>query len=1022
MERIELNSNLILKNIMDYSSVIIQSVDLNGDFIYVNDTWRNTLGYSHADLFGINLFSVLSIKSNKEYKNILNMVRNGIEPGKQDLIYLTQNGEEIVLSGLISILRDEVGEIIGTSEFLKLSAYIDEPFNVTVPDHSRNQRSYSFVNEKKKMYSDNIILGLEDLNSPINRFLDSIYDLVFFKDVNGVYRGCNDNFAALLNLPKEKIIGYTDYDLYPDAIADLFRDKDSQILKDMTPRKNEEWVTLADGSKSFMETLKTPYTGKDNNIVGFLGISRDITERKMAEEVLAENEMWLNVYFTQSNNAKFFLILDHPINWEEAEDKEATLMDIFYNLKVNRINPAMLNLYGSTEEEIFEQEIPASFIGDFHETKDDWMMLMNNSNLSIVSRALRRNGEEIHVSGDYMCLYNDQKCLIGIFGNLRDITKEILSEKETQERELFLRTVLETTRDGYYALDEDLKIIDVNEAYCGMCGYTREELIGMSIMEHTIIESAESAKKRAERIHRIGSELFESKHRRKDDSIFDVEVSVSTLEGKEKKLIHFIRDITERKQLESYFLIEKDLFKNTIHSAADAVVSTDAYGRVVIMNNMAESFTGWTQEEAMGRPLEEVLHIHDFEGNHMTNLASESIRTRNTIKLLEDYKLITRGEGEVFIELSAAPITGSNNKIMGAVVIFKDITTRREEMKSIEDLSYRDALTGLFNRRYLDDEVKNINGSISLPVTVMVVDVNGLKLTNDAFGHSTGDLLLKEVAKIIRNVSRQEDVICRTGGDEFILLLPNCDRAQAKALKDRIVSLASKTKVDSLSVSLAVGYSVMRKPEESFDDVFAEADNNMYRNKLRYGQTMKRKTIDKLLNKLNRKNHDMSQHNKEVTAYAEKLGVAMKLDNHEMEDLKQAARLHDIGKVMISGDILEKEGKLTEKETGQIRKHSEIGYQLLKEVDDYKHLAHIVMSHHEWYNGSGYPRKLKGEEIPLLSRIICVADAYETMTGIRAYKSSVTKEEAIKELKTCSGIQFDPKIVDIFINEVLEEK
>lgn len=176
----------------------------------------------------------------------------------------------------------------------------------------------------------------------------------------------------------------------------------------MTPRKNEEWVTLADGSKSFMETLKTPYTGKDNNIVGFLGISRDITERKMAEEVLAENEMWLNVYFTQSNNAKFFLMLDHPINWEEAEDKETTLKDIFYNLKVNRINPAMLNLYGSTEEEIFEQEIPAGFIGDFHETKDDWMMLMNNSNLSIVSRALRRNGEEIHVSGDYMCLYNDQ--------------------------------------------------------------------------------------------------------------------------------------------------------------------------------------------------------------------------------------------------------------------------------------------------------------------------------------------------------------------------------------------------------------------------------------------------------------------------------------------------------------------------------------------------------------------------------------------------------------------------------------
>jgi len=1002
--------------------MIIQSIDLNGDFIYVNDTWRNTLGYSHADLLGKNLFSVLSIKSHKDYRNIIEKVKNGIEPGKQDLIYLTSNDEEILLSGQISILRDNEGEIIGTSEFLKLTAYIDEPFNVTVPDHSRNQRSYSFVNEKKKTYSDNIIIGLEDLHSPINRFLDSIYDLVFFKDVNGVYRGCNNNFAALLNLPKEKIIGYTDYDLYPDDIADLFREKDSQILKDMTPRKNEEWVTLADGSKSFMETLKTPYSGADNSIVGFLGISRDITERKLAEEVLAENEMWLNVYFTQSNNAKFFLMLDQPLNWEETEDKEEALKQIFYNLKVNRINPAMMNLYGATEEEIFQQEIPASFVGDYEETKDYWMQLMNRSHLSVVSRALRSDGEEIHVSGDYMCLYNDQKSLIGIFGNLRDITKEILSEKETKERELFLRTVLETTRDGYYALDEDLNIIDVNEAYCGMSGYTKEELIGMSILEHTVVDDERSAKERAQRIYESGFELFESKHKRKDDTIFNVEISVSTIEGTQRKLIHFIRDITERKQLESYFLIEKDLFKNTIHSAADAVISTDVYGRVVIMNNMAESFTGWSQKEAIGRPLEEVLHIHDFEGNHMINLASESIRTRNTIKLLEDYRLITRGDGEVFIELSAAPITGSNNEIMGAVVIFKDITMRREEMKNIEDLSYRDALTGLSNRRYLDEAVKNINSLLSLPLTVMVVDVNGLKLTNDAFGHSTGDQLLKEVAKIIKGVTRQEDVTCRTGGDEFILLLPNCDRSQAKALKDRIVSLASKTKVDSLSVSLAIGYSVMRKPEETFDDVFAEADNNMYRNKLRYGQTMKRKTIDKLINKLNRKNHDMYQHNKEVAAYAEKLGTAMNLAYHELEDLKQAARLHDIGKVMISGDILEKDGKLTEKETGQIRKHSEIGYQLLKEVDDYKHLAHIVLSHHEWYNGGGYPRKLKGEEIPLLARIIGVADAFETMTGIRAYKSSITKEEAVKELKACSGSQFDPKIVDAFINEVLAQE
>ncbi|MFH5836232.1 PAS domain S-box protein [Proteiniclasticum sp. C24MP] len=1021
MERADLTTSFTYKNIMDYSSTMIQSVDLECNLIYTNEAWRDTLGYSPAQVERRSLFSVLSSKSHKTYQNIMSMVRSGKEPGNQDLIYLMKSGKETVLSGMISLMKDHEGEVIGTTGFLKLSAYIDEPFDMKIPDRGIEQRAHSVVKDMKTKYGSDMLMGLEDLESPINRFLDSIYDLVFFKDVDGYYRGCNNNFAALLNLPKEKIIGYTDYDLYPDAIADLFREKDALILKDLTPRKNEEWVTLSDGTKSFLETLKTPYWGPNNELTGFLGISRDITERKLAEDKLAENEMWLNIYFTQSNNAKFFLMLDHPVSWKEVPEnnRDQVLKEICRNLKINRINPALLDLYGITEEEIRNEKVPASILCDPEEGIEELKALLDQSNLRVVFEKERKDGKEIAIAGDYMCLYDDQEHLIGIFGNHRDITKEVLSEKETKERELYLRTVLETTRDGYYALDEELKIIDVNEAYCGMCGYTKEELIGMSIMKHTIMEDAKSAREKAQRIYERGSELFESRHRKKDGTIFDVEVSVSTLEGKERKLIHFIRDITERKQLESYFLIEKDLFKNTIHSAADAVISTDSYGNVVIMNNMAETFTGWTQEEAKGRPLEEVLHIHDQHGNHFTNIARESMRSRNKVELVEDYRLLTKGHEEVFIELSAAPITGSENEIIGAVVIFKDITRRREEMKNIEDLSYRDALTGLFNRRYLNEAVKSISDILSLPLTVMVVDVNGLKLTNDAFGHATGDKLLKEVATIIKEVTRQEDVVCRTGGDEFILLLPNSDRAQAKALKDRIVSLASKTKVDSLSVSLAIGYSVMRRAEEDFDDVFTEADNNMYRNKLRYGQTIKRKTIDKLLNKLNRKNHEMFQHNREVTEYAEKLGMAMGLKENVIEDLRLAARLHDIGKVMVSKDILQKAGKLTDKEISQIRKHSEIGYQLLKEVDDYKHLAEIVLSHHEWYNGNGYPRKLKGEEIPLLSRIIAVADSYETMTGIRGYRTSITKEEAVAELKSCAGTQFDPVIVDLFVDQVL---
>lgn len=1007
------------REILDYTSTLIQSIDLTGKILYVNEAWKIALGYAYINILGESIFSVLGRKSHQDYQQILDQIACGKEPGRMSIVYMRKTGEEVVLSGIISVLRNHEGEIIGTTEFLKIAAYIDEPFDMRIPDHSSVERRQISLKEQDASYGSDVVLDLKNMDSNMNRFLDSIYDLVFFKDVDGYYRGCNNNFAELLNLPKEKIIGYTDYDLYPDEIADLFREKDAQILKDHTPRKNEEWVTLSDGTRSFIETLKTPYYGEDNQVIGFLGISRDITERKLTEDKLAENEMWLNIYFTQSQNAKFFLMLEHPVHWTDIRDQRVNLNDLLMNLKLSRVNPSLLALYDMTEEEIRSMEAPFAFLSDLESGTDNFRKLLEEKHATSYFKKTLKEGKEIYISADHMCLYDEKNQLIGIFGNHKDITREVLSDKKMKEREMHLRTVLETTRDGYYALDEELKIVDVNEAYCRMCGYEREELLGMSIMEHTIIENLEEAKKRAQRIYTNGSELFESRHRRKDGSVFDVEISVSYLKGRKGKYIHFIRDITERKKLESYFLIEKDLFKNTIHSAADAVISTDTFGRVIIMNNMAEKFTGWTMEEAKGKQLEEVLHIHDLKGDHLINIALKSMKAGNTLKLQEDYRLVSRNREEIFIELSAAPITGSKNEIIGAVVLFKDITRRREELKNIEDLSYRDALTGLYNRRYLDETVKSINDVLTLPLTVMVVDVNGLKLTNDAFGHATGDRLLKEVAGIIREVSRQEDVVCRTGGDEFILLLPNSDRAQAKALKDRIVSLTSRTRVDTLSISLAIGYSVMRKESEDFEDVFAEADNNMYRNKLRYGQTIKRKTIDKLLNKLNRKNHDMFMHNREVAEYAEKLGKAMRLTKEEIQDLKQAARLHDIGKVMVSKDILQKNGGLSEKEMNQIRKHSEIGYQLLKEVDDYKHLAETVLSHHEWYNGTGYPRKLRAEEIPLHARIIAVADSYETMTGTRGYREPITKEEAVEELRLYKGTQFDPEIVEIFINEVL---
>lgn len=340
-------------------------------------------------------------------------------------------------------------------------------------------------------------------------------------------------------------------------------------------------------------------------------------------------------------------------------------------------------------------------------------------------------------------------------------------------------------------------------------------------------------------------------------------------------------------------------------------------------------------------------------------------------------------------------------------------------IKDIEYLSYNDELTKTYNRRYFEEELKRYDNARNLPLSVMMVDVNGLKLINDAFGHTAGDALLQETAHILMDITRGNDIVARWGGDEFVILLPDTPETGVKVLTKRILDRTDKIDFKYGKISLAIGASTKTDKEQDFKEVFALAEEIMYQEKHKDISSVRSQTIQTILATLFEKSRETKLHTERVAEFSEKLAYALELPVNKVNDIKLMATIHDIGKIIIDSSVLEKPGSLTKEERDIINYHPTSGSKMLSRTNEYSRLAPGVLHHHERIDGKGYPNGLKGEQIPLESKIIAVCDAFDAMTTERPYKNKLSIEEAIEELKANSGTQFEPEIVEVFISKVL---
>lgn len=355
-----------------------------------------------------------------------------------------------------------------------------------------------------------------------------------------------------------------------------------------------------------------------------------------------------------------------------------------------------------------------------------------------------------------------------------------------------------------------------------------------------------------------------------------------------------------------------------------------------------------------------------------------------------------------------------------AMVLFRQ-KMNVDMARKIDDISKHDYLTGVYNRFYYEKLLKELDNQTSYPLSVIVGDVNGLKIVNDSFGHIEGDHLLVSIVNIIKDSIAENHEVSRWGGDEFVILMPNTTEVEANQVVIDITLKCNQTKLkNNIVPSISLGIATKHDAKSKILHVLKQAEDLMYRNKLSSGKSVRSNLIAILENALLERSLETLNHTQNMETFSLMLSNQLDLSQSEKDELKVIAKLHDIGKIGISDKILLKQGKLTPEEFNIIKKHPEIGYRILVSIEELSHVASGVLYHHEKWDGTGYPQGLKGEEIPLLSRIVTIADSYEVMTNGRVYKGAISKEEAIEELKRCSGTQFDPSLIPIFVDIVSE--
>ncbi|MDR5659247.1 PAS domain S-box protein [Serpentinicella sp. ANB-PHB4] len=690
-----------------------------------------------------------------------------------------------------------------------------------------------------------------------------------------------------------------------------------------------------------------------------------------------------------------------------------------------KVNKAWQDTLGYTILELKETKyLDLVHPEDLEKTKNAMLHLKNqNKVLNFVNRFRCKNGN--YRSIEWRSNSKDNF----IYAAARDITEKIRLSEKLAYSEQILRQVLDTMPIQIFWKDLDLKYLGCNLKFAKSVGIDApEDIVGKTDYDLTSTEIAD--------FYRLDDyTVIESQRPKINSEEFDIDEEGNDLWIKTTKIPLYdeannvygvmgtLEDITEKKEAEDALKESQQRYEQLAKISHSVAWEMDTNGVYTYVNDVVRTVYGYEPEEVIGK-----MTFYDFVPKEEKDKRKKmGFSVINNKEKVEDYeqKLRNKNNKEVWVLTNGFPILDINGDLVAYRGIDIDITQRKMIENQMQHLSFHDHLTGLYNRRYFETEIKRLDHPDNLPLSMVMIDVNGLKLVNDAFGHEVGDELIKKVAEAMKAVCRQEDVIARVGGDEFIILLPKTSSEHVQKVMDRIFEQIQQQKVEGIDVTVSYGYETKERKYQSLNDLLKKAETYMYKKKTKNKVDLRNRVIEQIQQQLFKKFPHEKKHAEHVAYFSGQIGKAMELEEEEVEKLKMIGKLHDIGKIAIEDHIIHqqagyKKENFSEADWQEFKRHAEVSYIILTSSNEYTIFAEDVLHHHEHYDGTGYPKGLKKEEIPLNARILAVADTFADLVAHKQNKDAYTKKEAIEEIQKGAGKAFDPEIVEVFVKEVLD--